>query len=116
LWTDGALKLGYLGRRGQREFRARRFGVRYTGSAADRQLPAEELFAPSRAGDTWLVNELTQPEDGYTAEEALHAAYALLDARVAPSFKLMGGVRLERFHQQIDVASPFAQPGRMAAD
>jgi hypothetical protein len=116
IWADGALKFGYLGRHGAREFQARRFGVRYMGSAADRQLPAEDLFAPARAGDTWLINELTQPEDGYTASEDLHAGYAMLDGRLARSLKIMGGLRLESFHQKIDIASPFAQPGMLAVD
>lgn len=116
LWADGNLKLGYLGRHGAREFQARRFGVRYTGSAPDRRLPAEELFAPERAGDSWVINELTQPEDGYTASEDLHAGYAMLDGRLASALKIMGGVRLESFHQKIDIASPFAQPGMMAAE
>ena len=35
----------------------------------------------------------------------------MLDGRVATSLKLMGGARVESFHQQIDVSSPFAQPG-----
>lgn len=108
LWPDGALKLGYLGRHGAREFQARRFGVRYMGSAADRQLPAEQLLAPERAGDTWLINELTQPEDGYTASEDLHAGYLMLDGRLTRALAVMGGVRLESYHQKIDVASPFA--------
>lgn len=116
LWADGDLKVGYLGRHGAREFQARRFGVRYSGSAAERQLPAEELFAPERAGDTWQINELTQPEDGYTASEDLHAGYAMLDGRLASALKIMGGVRLESFHQKIDIASPFAQPGMLPVD
>jgi hypothetical protein len=111
LWSEGSLKLGYLGRHGSRDFQARRFGVRYMGSAAQRQLPPEELFSPENAGATWLINELTQPEDGYVAAEDLHAGYAMLDGRVATSVKVMGGARVESFHQQIDVSSPFAQPG-----
>lgn len=116
LWADGAVKLGYLGRHGAREFQARRFGIRYMGAAAERQLPPEDLFAPERAGDTWLINELTQPEDGYTASEDLHAGYAMLDGRLASSLKIMGGVRLESFHQKIDIASPFAQAGMLPVD
>jgi hypothetical protein len=108
LWADGKVKLGYLGRHGSREFQARRFGVRYMGSAAERALPAEQLFAPEQAGETWLINELTQPEDGYTASEDLHAGYAMLDGRLTRMLKLVGGVRVESFRQKIDVASPFA--------
>jgi hypothetical protein len=109
LWTDGVVQVGYLGRHGSRDFQARRFGVRYMGDALQRQLPAEQLFSPDLAGDAWLINELTQPEDGYTAGEDLHAGFAMLDGRLASALKIMGGVRVESFHQQIDVASPFAQ-------
>ncbi|HWO12342.1 MAG TPA: TonB-dependent receptor, partial [Polyangiaceae bacterium] len=111
IWPEGNIKVGYLGRHGTRDFVARRFGVRYMGSAAERALPPEELFAPERSGTTWLINELTLPEDGYVADEDLHAGYAMLDGRIASSLKLMGGARVESFHQQIEVSSPFAQPG-----
>jgi hypothetical protein len=113
LWPDGTLKTGYLGRHGSRDFQARRFGVRYTGDAAERALPAEQLFSPELAGQAWLINELTQPEDGYSANEDLHAGFAMLDGRLASAVKIMGGVRVESFHQKIDVSSPFAQPNAM---
>jgi TonB-dependent receptor len=86
------------------------------GTAAERALPPEALFSPERAGDTWLINELTQPEDGFTAGEDLHAGYAMLDGRLSTALKLMGGVRVESFRQQIDIASPFAQPGAEARE
>lgn len=112
LFEGTALEAGYLGRRGRRDFGARRFGIQYEGSAAERALPPEELLAPERAGDTWLIDELTQPSDGYTAQEDLHAAYAMLNAQLFEPLRIMGGVRLERFHQKIDIASPFALDNR----
>jgi TonB dependent receptor/Carboxypeptidase regulatory-like domain/TonB-dependent Receptor Plug Domain len=110
-WALGArhaLKLGYLGHAGTRDFAARRFGIQFEGTAADRLLPPEQLFAPERSGGTWLIDELTQPEDGYAAREDLNAAYAMFDGQLHDALKLMGGVRLENFHQKIDVSSPFA--------
>ncbi len=115
LWEGGALKLGYLGRGGSRDFSARRFGIQFEGRAQDRSLPPEELFAPERAGETWLIDELTQPEDGFDAREDLHAAFAMFDGSLADGLKLMGGLRVEAFHQQIDVASPFSLQGREPA-
>jgi outer membrane receptor protein involved in Fe transport len=108
------LKLGYLGRSGERDFSARRFGIQFEGTAQDRALPPEELFAPARAGDTWLIDELTQPEDGFTAHEDLHAAFAMFEGELTQGLELVGGMRLEAFHQQIEVASPFALEGRAA--
>jgi hypothetical protein len=115
LWSEGTLRVGYLGRHGTRDFQARRFGVRYLGDAIERALPPEDLFSPDRVGDTWLINELTQPEDGFAASEDLHAGYAMFDGRLLRMLKVMGGVRVERFHQKIDVSSPFAQPNATAA-
>jgi outer membrane receptor protein involved in Fe transport len=37
----------------------------------------------------------------------------MLDGRLTSVVKVMGGVRVESFHQSIDIASPFAQPGAM---
>lgn len=108
----GAIKAGYLGRSGSRDFLARRFGVRLQG-AENVGLDPDLLFAPERSGEFWLINELTQPEDGFTAQEDLHAAYAMIDSQLWRPIKVMTGARIESFHQQIDVASPFAQPGLM---
>ncbi len=108
LGAGHALKLGYLGRAGQRDFAARRFGVQFLGQASDRLLPAEELLSPERAGETWLINEVTRPDDGFHAEERLHAGYLLLDSPILDELRVVGGVRAERFQQQIDVVPPFA--------
>ena len=65
LGKPGELKLGYLGRTGQRDFKARRFGVRFLGQASDRTLGPEDLLSPERAGETWIINEVTRPDDGF---------------------------------------------------
>jgi outer membrane receptor protein involved in Fe transport len=116
-----SIKLGYLGRSGERDFIARRMGVQILGTPSDRLLPAEQLFAPERAGELWRVNEVTRVDDGFNAREDLHAAYAMLEAPTIDGVKLMLGGRIESFHQQIDVVPPFtlvdqAPPGADRTD
>lgn len=107
LGAGHALKLGYLGRTGRRDFSARRFGVQFLGQASDRLLGAEDLLSPERAGQTWIINEVTRPDDGFHAEEDLNAGYLMIDSPILDELRVVGGVRAERFHQQIDVVSPF---------
>ncbi|MEY2931777.1 MAG: hypothetical protein RL033_2526, partial [Pseudomonadota bacterium] len=107
LGAGNALKLGYLGRTGRRDFLARRFGVQFLGQASDRLLPAEELLSPERAGETWIINEVTRPDDGFHAQEDLNAGYLMIDSPILDELRVVGGVRAESFHQQIDVVSPF---------
>jgi outer membrane receptor protein involved in Fe transport len=98
------LKSGYLGRTSDRDFAARRFET--DTEVRDRTLPPEELFAPEASGETWVLNELTEPEDGYTAEQTLHAGYGLADIALASWLRLTGGARVESFHLQIGVEPP----------
>jgi outer membrane receptor protein involved in Fe transport len=101
------LKSGYLGRLSDRDFSGRRF-ENNVASAADRRQDAEDIFEPEDSGDVWLLNELTAPEDGYTAEQELHAGYALADVPIASWLRLNGGARVESFHQTITVVPPVA--------
>jgi hypothetical protein len=103
-----AIKLGYLGRSGDRDFWARRMGVTMDASPTERLLPPEQLFVPEQAGEWWRINEVTLPADGYSAQEDLHAGYLMFDGSIAGPVKLMGGARAESFHQAIEIASPFA--------
>jgi TonB dependent receptor/Carboxypeptidase regulatory-like domain/TonB-dependent Receptor Plug Domain len=114
--TDrSTLKLGYLGRTGSRDFEARRFSSRLSGTAEDRLLEPEELLAPERATEgLWRIDEITLPADGFSAQENLQAGYAMFEGSMVEGVKVMLGVRAERFHQQIDVASPFAVPTQEA--
>lgn len=102
------IKLGYLGRTASRDFSARRFGIQYLGTAADRLLPQEELLAPERSGEIWRINELTRPDDGFASREDLHAGYAMIETAPFDGLMGMAGVRLESFRQKIEVESPYA--------
>jgi TonB-dependent receptor len=107
LFNAASLEAGYLGRTGKRDFKARRFGVRFLGQAADRTLPSNDLLSPERAGETWLINEVTRPDDGFHALENLNAGYLMLDLPLLDQLRVVGGVRAENFHQKIDVVAPF---------
>lgn len=107
------LKAGYLGRFSDQDFGARRFRYRFDGEAADRNLPAEELFAPSNSGRLWVLDDKTLPTDGYTAKSRLHAAYGMGDVPVTSWLRLMGGARLEDFNQKINPEPPYPVMGAM---
>lgn len=102
------LKSGYLGRLSDRAFGGRRFGTAFRGSSQDRLLPPEELFASENSGDLWQLDELTAVEDGYGADQTLHAGYGLLDVPITGWLRLMGGARVESFSQRIGVEPPVA--------
>jgi hypothetical protein len=102
-------KSGYLGRFSKRDFSARRFKTRFVGDPLEQgTLSAEELFAPEHYGTVLEFSEVTRPDDGYTSEERLNAGYAMADTSILAWLRIMGGVRLESFHQGIDVSTPYS--------
>jgi TonB-dependent receptor len=109
LFEDAAAKTGYMGRASERTFRARRFGITSTSNteAEDNLLPPEELFDPDQSGEAWRVTETTNTTDGYVAGQDLHAGYGMLELPLSKSFRVMGGVRVENFHQEIDAVVPY---------
>lgn len=107
LLTTGAAKAGYLGRTSERNFRARRFRLS-AATSADRLLPPEEFFEPDLAGEQWRFNEVTRADDGFDAQEDLHAAYGLLELPVLTPLRLVAGLRIERFRQRIVAVTPYA--------
>lgn len=111
LESEAKLQAGYLGRRAARDFGARRMGVSFIGASADLLLPPEQLLAPERAGELWLPDERTSVTDGFSAMESLHAGYGLLQLPLIAGTSVMGGVRLESFHQEIDIAPPISVAG-----
>jgi hypothetical protein len=103
-------KAGYLGRFSDRGFSARRFKpqLRNNLAAEERALAPEELFVPENYGVAFDLREVTLPDDGYRSEERLNASYAMADVAVREWLRLMAGLRLEAFHQAIDISTPYA--------
>jgi TonB-dependent receptor len=53
------------------------------------------------------VTEVTNPDDGYLAGQDLHAGYGMVELPVTKSLRVMGGVRVESFHQEIEAVVPY---------
>ncbi len=115
LWSDAALKTGYMGRSSNRSFAARRFQSVLLENE-DTLLPPEQLLDPATAGERWTIQEISTLTDGYQADQDLHAAYLMLETPIVGKLTGMGGVRAERFHQAIDAVAPFRVPERDADD
>lgn len=77
-------------------------------------LPPEELFVPSRVGTDpgqLMLDDRTFPADNYGADQAVDAAYAMLDLEILPRLRATGGVRVERAVQNVAVAGFGAAEG-----
>lgn len=99
---EAKLKAGYMGRFGDRDFVQRTFSPKRGDEPAPSGVSAEDLFAPERAGEYYTYSEVTGPDDGYTAEEQLHAGYALIDTPTLPDLRLVTGARIESSYQFLD--------------
>lgn len=108
IFGEGRLKGGFLGRLSSRGFQARRFGTRFVAADPDlRLLTPDQLFAPESYGPILEMEEVTRPDDGYDAFEALAAWYAMLDTPVVGALRLVTGARVELFRQAIESKAPF---------
>lgn len=97
---DVSVRFGSASRFNEREFDFRRF--RYEGIVgSDGTLPATELFDPARNGISYTLVERTDRTDGYRASQTLVAGFGMLDWRVVPWLRVVGGARLEAFRQTV---------------
>lgn len=102
----------YLTKR-DREFKARYLGMQFFDSSAvsyDRkllQLSDEELFTANNFGRLkngkygLMLTEDYRDDNEYEASSNLFAYYLMLDARFLKFFRINGGLRSERFNQQL---------------
>lgn len=69
------------------------------------------LFQPDHIGEAgFSIDEITNPSDHYTGRSDLHATYLMLDQHLLSWFRLVYGVRLEFFHQQMQSFNYINQP------
>lgn len=98
LETDTRLKFGSIGRLRTREFTAQRF-LFQAGAASNTEalaLDPEELFTPAHVLDNVVeFDDNTFPNDKYTADEGLYAAYAMIEAPLTERLRFVGGARAE---------------------
>ena len=117
-FADSALTLksGFAASKGERNFTARRFGVRYVGTVEDRELDPNELFQTETFGDRFQFRELTRPDDGYQANLSLLSAYLSVDVTFMERVRSIVGVRVEDSEQGIVAASPYANEEQQQPD
>lgn len=90
------------------------------GSLPDevRRQEPNEVFSEKYIGgeNGWLLEDVTQGADAYTAEQDLNAAYAMTEIPVLKSLTVMAGVRMEKNQQRVDTFDPFSPDEKVGAE
>jgi hypothetical protein len=96
----------YVGR--TRDFASRRFRYIPTNQVAlNLSQEPEVLFAPANIGPAYRFNEETRPVDAYDAEMKTLGAYGMGDWVLSSRARLVAGVRVEHFRQEVNTFDPF---------
>ncbi|MBL7805792.1 MAG: TonB-dependent receptor [Saprospiraceae bacterium] len=110
-----SVKVGGLYQKRDREFNARVMGfvlgnfLQFDYSLLS--LPQDSLFVPSHIGEKgFIMDEITNPSDGYTGESNLSAAYVMFDNKIADKLRVTWGLRAENFQQKISAAQYSGTP------
>jgi hypothetical protein len=98
-----------------RDFRSRRFHfIPITTQKADSGnllfnplLSPEALFVSSNIGTAFRFNEETRPVDAYAGEQKTTSGYGMVDVAMTARTRLIGGLRVERFDQDVTTQDPF---------
>jgi outer membrane receptor protein involved in Fe transport len=111
VWTGapGMVKVGPGYIRRQRDFSSRRFRfIPLSTTGLDLTQSPEALFTPTNIGTRFELREETRPTDTYDAEQTITSGYAMLDLPLANTWRVIGGVRVERFEQNVNTFDPFS--------
>jgi hypothetical protein len=73
----------------------------------DNKLPPEELYTPENIGTAFRFNEETRPTDAYEGAQFTASGYGMIDAGIGDRTRLVTGVRIERFDQDVTTFDPF---------
>jgi TonB-dependent receptor len=91
-----------------RDFASRRFRYIPTNAVAlDLTRTPEELFVPANIGSAYRFNEETRPVDAYDAEQTTIGAFGMGDWVLSSRARLVAGVRVESFRQEVNTFDPF---------
>jgi TonB-dependent receptor len=109
--TQYKFGLAYIER--TREFQSRRF--RFIPSVLNKdgnvpinlQLGPEELFTSENIGLAFRFAEETRPVDAYDGRQNTTAGYGMVDIAVNARSRVVGGLRVERFDQEVNTFDPF---------
>lgn len=100
-----AIKIGGLYQNRDRDFSARVLGYTATGYPADLFiLPQDQIFNQEniKSSNGFIISDITNPSDAYTASAALTAGYALADLKILEKLRVSAGMRLESFNMQVN--------------
>lgn len=96
-----------------RDFSSRRFRfipialTKDGPSLFDAALAPEELYTSANIGTAFRFNEETRPVDAYDGNQTTTSTYGMIDTALTSSSRLVAGVRVERFAQQVNTFDPF---------
>ena len=116
-WKDRAsnVKTGVAYNNKDRVSNYRRFGftTRFASASqrqnADFTRPAEEQTTDQNIEEgLWTIEEITRPNDSYTADQELKAVYAMVDLPLFSWARVLTGVRYEDCRQSVHAQSLFA--------
>ena len=104
-----SIKIGGLYQKRDRKFDARVMGyvlgnfIKFDYSLLN--LPQDQIFTQDHIGETgFIMDEITNPSDGYTGQSDLKAGYVMLDNKIADKLRISWGARVENFRQQVQAA------------
>jgi hypothetical protein len=112
-----------------RDFQSRRFRfipstiakdgpvVGPNGQPLDLTQQPEQLYVPENIGVSFRFNEETRPVDAYDGSQTTAAVYGMGDLALSSRARLIAGVRVERFDQEVNTFDPFGLfTGRLTAE
>jgi TonB-dependent receptor len=68
-----------------------------------KQLPLNQIFSrPIVSQDVYSLKDIVSPSDPYKANTLTNAAYAMLDNKFGEKFRLVWGVRVEKFNLKLN--------------
>ena len=110
--TKTELKIGGMHQYRTRSFESRNLGFSKYDPAGNSSfnsqlllLPEDQIFSNSNLGlmadgqGGFKLEEGTNVDDSYQAFSLLNAAYAMFDSKITEKFRIVGGARLESYHQ-----------------
>ncbi len=99
------IKIGGLYQKRDRDFSARVLGYTAIGNPNNElyYLPIDQVFNPEniKASNGFLISEITNPSDAYSASAELVSGYAMTDLKLWKKLRVSAGLRLEHFDMQV---------------
>lgn len=93
--ADASVKVGALYRSRARAFDVTYFRFELSKLSDIETLAPEQIFSPEYLGSHIYLRPFTGLADSYAADEAIGAAYAMVDVPVLERLRVVGGVRME---------------------